>query len=282
MCVVSGQTSLATTHHSLTHHSSPLLMSYRAFKHLLGETSLERKCRFLFGAGILLLLTASFWWYADRTEGLAYKQANTIGRLLVNESLKDEYLKRILKAHKQESQLEKVNQLLNENMPKSLPNYYSDIIIPHTPHRLDPEEEQLLKEFQNDPDKNEDSTIRPAKTGEESGSIHYYGAIRAPKDGLTGLPLTDEERQAYSDIKEKDLLAMVKVIVPTKPIEEGVVLNRAVLISTALVTALLIMSGSYLIVRYVIVKPVKHLKEVSDAIAAGELNVRSEIQTGDA
>src|SRR5260370_26367366 len=28
-------------------------------------------------------------------------------------------------------------------------------------------------------------------------------------------------------------------------------------------------------------KPVKHLKEVSDAIAAGELNVRSEIQTGD-
>ena len=45
--------------------------------------------------------------------------------------------------------------------------------------------------------------------------------------------------------------------------------------------SLLIMGGSYLIVRYVIVKPVKHLKEVSDAIAAGELNVRSEIQTGD-
>src|SRR5262249_11160442 len=41
------------------------------------------------------------------------------------------------------------------------------------------------------------------------------------------------------------------------------------------------MGGSYLIVRYVIVKPVKHLKEVSDAISAGELNVRSEIQTGD-
>ena len=41
------------------------------------------------------------------------------------------------------------------------------------------------------------------------------------------------------------------------------------------------MTGSYLIVRYVIVKPVKHLKEVSDAISAGQLNVRSEIQTGD-
>ena len=41
------------------------------------------------------------------------------------------------------------------------------------------------------------------------------------------------------------------------------------------------MVGSWMIVRYIIVKPVKHLKEVSDAISAGELNVRSEIQTGD-
>ena len=64
-------------------------------------------------------------------------------------------------------------------------------------------------------------------------------------------------------------------------IKEGVHVNRAILMATALVTALLIMSGSYIIVRYVIVKPVKHLKEVSDAISAGELNVRSEIQTGD-
>ena len=35
-------------------------MSYRTFKHLLGETSLERKCRFIFGGGILLLVT---WLY---------------------------------------------------------------------------------------------------------------------------------------------------------------------------------------------------------------------------
>src|SRR6202007_1701337 len=47
------------------------------------------------------------------------------------------------------------------------------------------------------------------------------------------------------------------------------------------VPALLIWAISYSIFRYVIVKPVKHLKEVSDAIAAGKLNVRSEIQTGD-
>jgi signal transduction histidine kinase len=53
------------------------------------------------------------------------------------------------------------------------------------------------------------------------------------------------------------------------------------MLTVALATSILIMAGTYIIFRYVVVKPVKHLKEVSDAIAAGEVNVRSEIQTGD-
>src|ERR1700756_5237557 len=60
-------------------------MSYRAFKRLLGETSLERKCRFLFGGFILLLITGSFWLYARQTEHLAYDQLPTTCKLLVNE-----------------------------------------------------------------------------------------------------------------------------------------------------------------------------------------------------
>src|SRR5262245_36519694 len=39
-------------------------MSYRTVKRLLGETSLERKCRFLFGGGLMILITGSFYFYA--------------------------------------------------------------------------------------------------------------------------------------------------------------------------------------------------------------------------
>src|SRR2546426_11585660 len=67
-------------------------MSYRAFKRLLGETSLERKCRFLFGMGILVLITLSFWVYAIQTEGLAYDQARTTCRMLVNPLLARHHL----------------------------------------------------------------------------------------------------------------------------------------------------------------------------------------------
>src|SRR5579871_177340 len=59
-------------------------MSYRAFKRLLGETSLERKCRFLFGAFILLLISGSFWIYHRQTEHLAYDQIEAASRTLAN------------------------------------------------------------------------------------------------------------------------------------------------------------------------------------------------------
>ena len=47
-------------------------MAYKSFKELLGETSLERKCRFLFGLCLLVLITGSFWWYGSRTKELVF------------------------------------------------------------------------------------------------------------------------------------------------------------------------------------------------------------------
>jgi hypothetical protein len=58
-------------------------MSYRALKRLLGESNLERKCRWLLGAGVLILMTGSFLIYARLTEDLAYEQLETTGRSLM-------------------------------------------------------------------------------------------------------------------------------------------------------------------------------------------------------
>ena len=41
---------------------------------VLGETSLERKCRFLFGGCLLVLITGSFWWTGSRNEELVYAE----------------------------------------------------------------------------------------------------------------------------------------------------------------------------------------------------------------
>src|SRR5882724_9231936 len=62
-------------------------MSYRTFKHLLGETSLERKCRFIFGGGLFVLVSLSFSWYGAKTESLVAGQTRTSARRLVSEIL---------------------------------------------------------------------------------------------------------------------------------------------------------------------------------------------------
>ncbi|HEY3789122.1 MAG TPA: HAMP domain-containing sensor histidine kinase, partial [Urbifossiella sp.] len=113
---------------------------------------------------------------------------------------------------------------------------------------------------------------------------YYYGALRAGPsciDCHTDPVKMGGADKARPDLKPDDLMAVIRIRLSTQTIEEGFHTNRALLISFAIGTSLLIIAGSYLIIRYVIVKPLKHLKQVSEAIAQGELNIRSEIQTGD-
>jgi two-component system, NarL family, sensor histidine kinase BarA len=296
-------------------------MSYRAFKRLLGETSLERKCRFLFGGFILLLIVGSFSLYLRQTEHLAYDQIINTGRLLVIQIM-DRKLATVCRpvpgpppaaaavaaagssaapggpapllavvtlasaqppaderpdepARQQTASAQEEFRTQWENhWPEALRDYHYRTLRPNAVRAdnkpADAASAERLRQFQNDRSLQEDT-----QGAGSPDATHYYGAVRAGKTCL------ECHRRTQPDLQEGDLIAVIKVEVPTKLIENGVQLNRALLISTGLVTALLIMGGSFVLVRYVIVKPVKHLKEVSDAISAGELNVRSEIQTGD-
>jgi two-component system sensor histidine kinase BarA len=256
-------------------------MSYRGFKRLLGENSLERKCRFLLGGFILLLVTGSFWLYASQTEYLAYEQVPSICRLLVLQVV-EEKLNTVCRT--QNTPSDKMHQTLVEGMrdqiektwPEGLRGYKQRVIVPGATREQNSPGDELSRErlqaFLANTDLNEENYLNLSRS-----TNVYFGAVRAAESCLAC------HRKTRQDLIPGDLLALVKVElkVPPESLESQVHFNRAILITTALATALLIMAGSYLIVRYVIVKPVKHLKEVSDAIATGQLNVRSEIQTGD-
>src|SRR5262249_16003879 len=59
-------------------------MSYRSFKRVLGDTKLERKCRFLFGGCLVLLIFCSFGWYGCQNERLVHQQNPRSCRQLVS------------------------------------------------------------------------------------------------------------------------------------------------------------------------------------------------------
>jgi signal transduction histidine kinase len=251
-------------------------MSYRAFKRLLGETSLERKFLILFGIIIAVLISGSFWLYARQTEHLAYDQITLDCGLLVQQimdrQLAIDCQPMATPADAKQQQQNLMNEFRKKWEEHRRLDYIYRIIKPDAAPD-DADSAQRLKEFREDDRKLEDTLVPVARNGKNY--FFYYGAIRATQSCINC------HRERTKDLKEGGLLAMVKIEVPTEELEDAVHANRALLITVAFVTALLIWAISYFIIRYVIVKPVKHLKEVSDAISAGQLNVRSEIQTGD-
>lgn len=251
-------------------------MSYRSFKKLLGETSLERKCRFLLGAFSLLLITASFWLYAVQTEHLAYEQIPSVCRLLVQQVVDEKILTACRGSTPAVANLEEFHKEQEKTWPAGLKDYAYRVIVPGSMREEnspgDLYSADRLRDFLADPDLAEHNKLLMAMSRN-----WFYGAVRATESCVAC------HAPRRRDLKTGDLLALVKIDlrVPPESLESKVHFNRAILISSALITALLTMAGTYMIVRYVIVKPVKHLKDVSDAITEGRLNVRSEIHSGD-
>src|SRR5438067_5255051 len=103
-------------------------MSYRAFKRLLGETSLERKSLLLLGTVSLLLITSSFLVYAKLTERIAYNSTASSGRLLVPLIVNSLHAERsdIRQA------MEEFQQLAEERWPKAFADYKSILLKPYS------------------------------------------------------------------------------------------------------------------------------------------------------
>ncbi len=276
-------------------------MSYRSLKRVLGETSLERKCRFLFGACLLVLITGSFWLYGRRTEKLVYQQNRVTGSLLVDHAKlvihRDEY------GNKRETDRDDVYYPGMAELLTKQPYEYQ-VLIPQLPGNVVEEENipnpndkfevELLERFSQpledaDPDKIEfDEHPHPPP-----GKYQYYQAIRSkpgcttvchmppPSGTITVNPGTTPVFGKSAATKPGDLLAVIKITIPNGPMQKALHENRAFLIATAMITVFLAMVASYVIVRYVIVKPLAHLREVSDAISHGNIGLRAKIHTGD-
>lgn len=255
-------------------------MSYKGFKRLLGESSLERKSRFLLGAVTLLLISGSFWLYSRMNVGLAYEATMVSGRTLTSQVL---YYFHVEDAKAREA-IDAYPELFRRDgaggetkYADALAKYQFRLYKAHSnkrEHQPDPDDQEWVKKLR-------DNIDQPEQYRTDGGKFYYYAAIRMTDRCLACHPTKKEQPEVGASLKPDMYYGTVRIELESKAIEEGVNLSRAILISNALVTSLLVMAGSYLIVRYVVVKPVKHLKEVSDAIANGYFNVRSEIQTGD-
>jgi len=264
-------------------------MSYRSFKRLLGETSLERKCRFLFGTVLLLLITGSFWWYGSVTAQLVFNQNQIKGRLLVDTVLTRTHWEKL------------------ETKPgfKSLAGTLSSDLTAHdydwrflrpedadgANESLSEWERELIARFRELPMPQQlppaaDETEEPAKDvywdkqfSSDGSFYEYYQAIYATD--MTCVNCHRANSVGPPDMAVGKLMAVAKISIHNGPMMRELSMNRAILVSTGIVTVFLAMMAAYAIVRYIIVKPLKHLRDVSDAVSRGDIDQRAEIHTGD-
>jgi signal transduction histidine kinase len=122
-----------------------------------------------------------------------------------------------------------------------------------------------------------DTTRGTGRFTDGGRQYEYYQAIYAAHS-CVGCHSTYPEPRNLSD---GDLLSIAKVRISNGPTQASVNLNRAFLLASAIVTVFLAMVASWIIVRYVIVKPLRHLRDISDEISRGDLSQRADIHTGD-
>lgn len=246
-------------------------MSYRTVKRLLGETSLERKCRFLFGGGLMLLISGSFYFYARLNANLVYEQNQVTGRMLISPIILETHWKHF---EKDDEVKPLIDELASSLKPDEL-REYRWVFIKADPTTAEPR-------FRPPDDAGYDVLERVRRGEGEIMEVdhpaeqsHYYGEVRA------GRSCVECHQKRTPSLAENDLMGVVKISFPLEQTEAALAWNNAILIATAIVTAFLAMLAAYAIVRYVIVKPVLHLKDVSDEIARGTLDLRADIRTGD-
>jgi signal transduction histidine kinase len=302
-------------------------MSYRSIKRVIGETSLERKCRFLFVACLTVLLTVTFWWVEHIAEDLVQGTAIRKSRDLVDAAL--------LRYHWEQweasdpnadPQHAKALRAITRELARDLQTqkYDWDILaLEETPSTVLPigeEEREILLQLKEAlrlqmETRSHQADVEGALAGSNSVAdgvaprptattsspeilpvyrflplpserlIHYYQPVYW-KESCTrchlGFEGVDAFTQADRPLDQGKLpFRVVKVIIPDLETQDAIKWNRALLAAIGILTVFLAMVILYVIIRYVVVKPLKHLRDVAEEISRGNTELRAEIATND-
>jgi signal transduction histidine kinase len=281
-------------------------MSYRGFKRALGETNLERKCRLLFGTCLLVLISGSFWWYGSVTDQIVYDRNRFVGQALVYAALLESH-KHLLAASVLDDarEVRDIDESINTTLADLFRNkkFKWEVLYPENPDDAkEPKEthefmwmrewSQFARQMQEksgfadaaieeafaDP---ANQLWRESPSGDRSSYIYYQPEFAKKRCVMCHSGGGGGGQLNLPGLKPGDLMAVYRIEMDTKDTQYEQAKNKSLLITLGIVTVFLAMAALYVIVRYVIVKPLAHLRDVADAVRRGDVEQRAVIHTGD-
>jgi len=137
-------------------------------------------------------------------------------------------------------------------------------------------EKDLLKRFAHQPGPDSKEKGYDEIPSDSEGCYHYYQPYWAKNQWCLGC-----HRIESFDMNVGDLIGIVHITISDPPAKKAMTEYWAWLLVAAIVTAVLSMLAFYIVIRLIIIRPLRHLREVSEAISRGDTSQRADLHTGD-
>jgi signal transduction histidine kinase len=248
---------------------------------------LERRGRLIFGTFILLTVVGCLWWPWWQIGRLAQSGDIDRAQAIARAALQNYHAIKLVAAVGNTASTDKAARQLTENATKQLRDFGIVKGEEKQPRviGIDPAEPGKPQA----PPK--DTTLTPVEAEAVAAFLapqqrKAYGPPFRRTDGDTfhyiqPLP-AEEECLACHKVKYSagDLLGIVSLDLDVSQRQTMLLYNRIVLVAAAILVVLLSMAVFYAVFRYMVVRPIHHLKDVADRVSEGDLGVRSEIDAG--
>jgi two-component system, NarL family, sensor histidine kinase BarA len=291
-------------------------MAYNSLKRVFGETRLELKLLFLFGIGLLVIIVTAFWSYSSNTANLVYEQNRNTAQLVLQEHMVATHLATDKMQSNRPSwiptppeEVERDRRTIEWQKELYVSKHAGDVKwiwshdYPTLGAPLPRDEDEICKKLLAEPPKpppSDEVASTEYPVLRDSRDYRYFEPIRAQGTCLapgchtpslggsgidtigTGISLAGgASSPGAPPLRPGDVIAIAKVTISVGETRDKLIKNYAILWTYAIGTVFLGMLALYAIIRYVIVKPLRHLRDVSDAVTRGNIALRAEIHTGD-
>jgi len=232
--------------------------------------SLANKCQLLFGTAVVLILVAALTVLAVRMQTLVREGQVAAARQLAHAWLSEQTHRGTIPVPPSKGD--------NLDSDKRFSTTFVYKINFDLAKKNDPFLAKAIKGFQA-PGKNQE-LFQPAK--DRRGMAHDRYARAVHQSTLNQLGAREAWPTLTSAVATNDALTgIVLVRLPAEVAHRQLMLNRIFIIAAGLLAGLLAIGAFWFITTRIILSPVRVLRDIAAKVSEGDLNIRSDINTGD-
>ncbi len=262
------------------------------------EISLAAKCQLLFGSAVTLIIFAALWVPWQRmdqlTEQLNVKAAQAVVRTELGEHMARE--RRRIAASEPIVPSAETAPPLPETIDGEgfLPPRLISITAATTPEKLTHFETASISRFLHDSELTSDFRnynlsegrrgyryAQPLYAQHECVECHTTSAAYSPAASTQPARPLAQAGSSTTQRVAPPLIGIISADIPSQIDSRQQLLNRVFLLTAGLLSGTLAVIIFYLITTRLILQPVRVLQETAEKVARGDLNIRSDINTGD-